>query len=164
MQAIVSFRNKFPTQSDHKTAKTSELPENLDLFGPEVTDILKQVNKLEDYDFEDEDDRLLRFSDNYDDADLRMYVTGQKKVPPTKAYVTLLALYDMLNKESKKLELNKYGVSFMILKLKCRALLLGNTSLGYFCLLFCYTIFRVSCQKKLELFTSLLKKLHFYIN
>lgn len=90
------------------------MPEDLELLGVEISEIWKQVNKLEDYDFEDEDDRLLRFSDNYDDADLRSYVTGQKKIPPTKAYVTLLGLYDMLNKESKKLELNKFGVSLKL--------------------------------------------------
>ncbi|XP_057661617.1 uncharacterized protein LOC130897066 [Diorhabda carinulata] len=32
----------------------------------------------------------------------------QKRVPPTRAYVTLLSLYDMLNKESKRLGLSKY--------------------------------------------------------
>ncbi|XP_023312474.1 uncharacterized protein LOC111692636, partial [Anoplophora glabripennis] len=41
----------------------------------------------------------------------------QKKVPPTKAYVTLLSLYDLLNKESKRLGLNKYqGYSDAVLQ------------------------------------------------
>ncbi|KAJ8957920.1 hypothetical protein NQ318_001917 [Aromia moschata] len=35
------------------------------------------------------------------DTTLRFEQFRQKKVPPTKAYVTLLSLYDLLNKESK---------------------------------------------------------------
>lgn len=91
-------------------ARSGESPE-LFLLGREPTTLLKQVNKLEDYDFFDDDDKLLQFSNNYDDISLRGYIIGNKKIPPTRAYVTLLNLYDSLNKESKKLQLNKYGVS-----------------------------------------------------
>lgn len=55
--------------------------------------------------------RVLEFSENYDDSDIRFVLLKQKKVPPTKAYVSLLSLYDAISKEAKKLQLNKYGVS-----------------------------------------------------
>lgn len=52
---------------------------------------------------------MQQFSENYDDSDFRFVLLRQKKVPPTRAYVTLLSLYDLLNKESKRIGLNKYG-------------------------------------------------------
>lgn len=40
-------------------------------------------------------------------------VTGKKKVPPTKPYVQMLMLYDLLKREAKRLMLNKFEVSLM---------------------------------------------------
>lgn len=37
-------------------------------------------------------------------------VTGRKKIPPTKPYVQMLMLYDLLKREAKRLMLNKFEV------------------------------------------------------
>nr|CAI5826701.1 unnamed protein product [Callosobruchus analis] len=56
--------------------------------------------------------QVFEFLREYDESSLR-----KKQTPPTKAYVTLLSLYDLLNKDSKKLGLNKYqGYHDRILK------------------------------------------------
>lgn len=48
----------------------------------------------------------------YDDFYGRNHpVTGKKKVPPTKPYVQMLMLYDLLKREAKRLMLNKFEVS-----------------------------------------------------
>lgn len=67
-----------------------------------------------EFDFRDQDSQLLEFSKNFEDADsnYNFEQLRQKKVPPTRAYVTLLSLYDVLNKESKRLMLNKFAVRF----------------------------------------------------
>lgn len=61
---------------------------------------------------------MLDFSKNFEDADsgYKFELLRQKRVPPTKAYVTLLSLYDMLNKEAKRLSLNKFAVSKIFYK------------------------------------------------
>lgn len=104
-------RYRYPVErSSFKPSGQGTLPQDIDLLGLSMTDLLKQISKIEDYDFIDDDDKIQRFSENYEDPELRQYIVGGKKPPPTKAYVTLLSLYDLLNKESKKLQLNKYGV------------------------------------------------------
>ncbi|KAF5286556.1 hypothetical protein FQA39_LY16239 [Lamprigera yunnana] len=86
------------------------LPSDIDLLGAGPVNLLKLINTNdEDADVTDEE-RSRKFSEIYDDVYLRRrFVVGNKKPPPTKAYVTLLSLYDQLNQESKKLQLNKYG-------------------------------------------------------
>ncbi|CAG9767642.1 unnamed protein product [Ceutorhynchus assimilis] len=78
-------------------------------LGKGFGDVLKLANRI-DEDLETEDD-LSEFSKNFEDSDsgYRLDLLREKRVPPTKAYVTLLTLYDMLNKESKRLMLNKYA-------------------------------------------------------
>ena len=44
------------------------------------------------------------------DADSDGRTNRKKKVPPTKAYIHMLMLYDLLKREAKKLMLNKYEV------------------------------------------------------
>lgn len=41
-------------------------------------------------------------------------VTGRKKIPPTKPYVQMLMLYDLLKREAKKQMLNKFVVIFRL--------------------------------------------------
>ncbi|XP_037039202.1 mucin-5AC [Bradysia coprophila] len=54
-------------------------------------------------------DNVDEFRKVYDDFYGRNQpVTGRKKVPPTKPYVQLLMLYDLLKREAKKLMLNKF--------------------------------------------------------
>lgn len=56
-------------------------------------------------------DNVNEFLKVYDDFYGRNQpVTGRKKVPPTKPYVQLLMLYDLLKREAKKLMLNKFQV------------------------------------------------------
>lgn len=46
----------------------------------------------------------------YDDYNSRRPkpLTGKKKVPPTKPYIDMLMMYDLLKREAKKLGLQKY--------------------------------------------------------
>lgn len=85
-----------------------DIPEGLDaLLGPNTWEVLKLANRLEEDDGNEDDvQRARAFEHKYDD-DIQF---RQKRVPPTKAYVTLLSLYDHLNKESKKMGLSKYQV------------------------------------------------------
>lgn len=88
------------------------LPDGIDaLIGKETADVLVLANRLDDNDGGlGELERAGAFVDKYeDDVKVREYLR-QKKIPPTKAYVGLLSLYDLLNKESKRLGLNKYQV------------------------------------------------------
>jgi len=70
-----------------------------------------------EFDLRDQDNQLLEFSKNFEDVDsnYKFEQLRQKKVPPTRAYVTLLSLYDALNKESKRLMLNKFAVSLCLI-------------------------------------------------
>lgn len=87
------------------------IPGDLGLLGSGPVDLLHQINSLGDSDtIGDEDVDVLRFAINYDDA-LNVDFLKQKRVPPTRAYVTLLSLYDLMNKEAKEKGLSKYGVS-----------------------------------------------------
>lgn len=87
-------------------------------FGKEFANTLGLANYIEDnFQIQDSDAQVQEFSQNFDDSDFRFILLRQKKVPPTKAYVSLLALYDLLNKESKRLGLNKFqGYSESVLK------------------------------------------------
>lgn len=89
-----------------------DVPQEIDLVvGKRLADLIRLVNSVEEVtEFEDSDRQVQQFSNLYDDSDFRIQLLRQKKKPPTRAYVSLLSLYDLLNKESKKLGLNKYSV------------------------------------------------------
>lgn len=89
-----------------------DIPDDVDyLLGKDVAELLKLTNHLEDEVTAGDDLDVVRdFSKNYDD-DYR-FEFRQKRIPPTRAYVSLLSLYDLLNKESKKMGLSKYQVIF----------------------------------------------------
>lgn len=93
------------------------------LVGKETAEVLVLANRLEEDDGDANDlERARGFVEQYeDDLKIRDYLR-QKKIPPTRAYVGLLSLYDLLNKESKRLGLNKYQV--MTLKLVIRFFIL----------------------------------------
>ncbi|KAK4878695.1 hypothetical protein RN001_011201 [Aquatica leii] len=94
-----------------KVRSSNLLPSDIDLLGAGPVSLLKLITNNEQEDPSASDvDRVRAFSENYDDWYRRQqFVIGGKKPPPTRAYVTLLSLYDLLNQESKKLHLNKYG-------------------------------------------------------
>lgn len=93
-----------------RAINVNNLPTDIDLLGSGPASLLKLINKIDEYDLiEDDDDKLRKFSENYDDSYLREFIVGNKRPPPVQAYVSLLQLYDSLNQESKKLQLNKYG-------------------------------------------------------
>lgn len=75
---------------------------------------MHQINHLdEDFDYNEFD--INKFSKNYDDN----FETFQRSPPlkPTSAYVVLLSLYDVYNKEAKALGLNRFsGYSKKFLK------------------------------------------------
>lgn len=85
---------------------------DLDLFGNDYKSFIKFINKIDETNEKPlDDDVVVRgLLNNLDDSKFGLELLRQKRVPPTRAYVTLLSLYDQLNKESKKLSLNKYGV------------------------------------------------------
>ncbi|XP_018324826.1 uncharacterized protein LOC108736763 [Agrilus planipennis] len=85
------------------------LPDDLYLFGIGPSQLLNIINKIDENNFENEERQVLKFLETYDDYNVKQYVIGNKKTPPTRAYVTLLSLYDQLNAEAKKLKLSKYG-------------------------------------------------------
>ncbi|CAH1994051.1 unnamed protein product [Acanthoscelides obtectus] len=73
-------------------------------LGKNFADVWKLANKPEpDGVVYNVNAQVFEFLREYDEWSLR-----KKQTPPTKAYVTLLSLYDLLNKDSKKLGLNKY--------------------------------------------------------
>ncbi|RZC32995.1 hypothetical protein BDFB_001338 [Asbolus verrucosus] len=102
-------RYRYPVGEEGRSL--DEVPQNIDLvLGKDLSDLLRLVNRVEDVEQSgDVDNQVQEFSQTYDDSDFRFLLVRQKKKPPTRAYVTLLSLYDQLNKESKKLGLNKYN-------------------------------------------------------
>ncbi|KAJ3652134.1 hypothetical protein Zmor_018125 [Zophobas morio] len=106
-------RYKYPVEEEGRSLEDDEVPQNIELVvGKDLSDLLRLVNRIEDVsESEDREGQVQKFSQVYDDSDFRFQLLRQKKVPPTRAYVSLLSLYDLLNKESKKLGLNKYSVS-----------------------------------------------------
>ncbi|XP_060533360.1 uncharacterized protein LOC132706194 [Cylas formicarius] len=87
-------------------------------FGKGFAHLFKLANKVDD----DcgEEGKFLQFSKNFDDVDFGLELLRQlrqKRIPPTRAYVTLLNLYDTLNKEAKRLGLSKFnGYNNAVLK------------------------------------------------
>lgn len=91
----------FPS-TEHDLQFLHQLPSGL------LKDILSE--RYEQPAFLDKDN-VNEFRKVYDDFYGRNQpVTGRKKVPPTKPYVQLLMLYDLLKREAKKLMLNKFQV------------------------------------------------------
>ncbi|KAK9753908.1 hypothetical protein QE152_g1616 [Popillia japonica] len=81
---------------------------DLDLLGSLPIDLYKRINTIADFDDDaDPFGQVQKFTDDYDDR--APPFLRKKRPPPTRAYVTLLSLYDNLNKEAKKLMLNKYS-------------------------------------------------------
>ncbi|XP_066259983.1 uncharacterized protein ImpE3 [Euwallacea similis] len=81
-------------------------------LGKSFVDFLRLANKVDlDFNVNDDENRVLELSKYFEDMDSsrNFQVLRQKKVPPTKAYVTLLSLYDLLNKEAKRLMLNRFS-------------------------------------------------------
>lgn len=87
---------------------------DLELLGDGAKDLHRAINiDLADNSFED---FLETFDDDARNSDLLRWLK-QKKVPPTRAYVTLLSIYDLFNKETKRLGLNRFnGFSETIVK------------------------------------------------
>ncbi|EFA05023.2 uncharacterized protein ImpE3 isoform X2 [Tribolium castaneum] len=103
-------RYKFPVEEEGRSLG-DDVPQEIDLVvGKRLGDLLRLANTIEDVtEVEDRDRQVQDFTNLYDDSDFRVLLLRQKKKPPTRAYVSLLSLYDLLNKESKKLGLNKYS-------------------------------------------------------
>ncbi|KAG5888299.1 hypothetical protein JTB14_022188, partial [Gonioctena quinquepunctata] len=87
-------------------------------FGKSYLDVVELSREIEpEINTNDLDVQAQEFLKKYDDSNFRAELWRQKQVPPTKAYVTLLSLYDLLNKESKSLGYSKYhGFSEKTLK------------------------------------------------
>lgn len=105
-----------PQLQAYLNVKTEELPENLEnLIGFGPAGLIKLVNSEDITTSSDPDEQALIFSKNYDDSDfIRAYLQKNKKAPPTRAYVTLLSLYDQLSKDAKSQGYNKFQVSSTI--------------------------------------------------
>ncbi|KAJ6632957.1 hypothetical protein Bhyg_16057 [Pseudolycoriella hygida] len=94
-----------------KTKKMSDLSEyDLQFLHQLPSSLLQDIlhERYEQPAFLDQDN-VNEFLKVYDDFYGRNQpVTGRKKVPPTKPYVQLLMLYDLLKREAKKQMLNKF--------------------------------------------------------
>lgn len=93
--------------------ETNHLSNNLIYLAENPRRILQQINRFndedEDFDYSNDNDFNLEiFAKNYDD-DVNDEFLRLPKNPPTGAYVTLLGLYDVLNKEAKRIGLNRYN-------------------------------------------------------
>ncbi|KAL3271128.1 hypothetical protein HHI36_021625 [Cryptolaemus montrouzieri] len=90
--------------------ENEELPENLEnLIGDGPASLIKFINSPSFLATSiDPDEQVQIFSKDFDDSDFRMYLEKNKKAPPTRAYVTLLSLYDLLSKDAKKQGYNKF--------------------------------------------------------
>ncbi|XP_045467194.1 uncharacterized protein LOC123675747 [Harmonia axyridis] len=98
-----------PKLQAYLSVDTEELPENLEnLIGVGPAALVKLVNTEDLASPEDPDEAVQLFSKNYDDSDFRVYLEKNKKAPPTRAYVTLLSLYDQLSKDAKSQGYNKF--------------------------------------------------------
>nr|XP_022907722.1 uncharacterized protein LOC111419182 isoform X1 [Onthophagus taurus]XP_022907723.1 uncharacterized protein LOC111419182 isoform X2 [Onthophagus taurus] len=91
-------------------------------FGGIHKDLYDKVNGIGEIDSGLSDqEKVERFLKDYDDFENlneeNSNFLRKKKPPPPKAYVSLLSLYDSLNKEAKKLGMNKYaGYTTNVLK------------------------------------------------
>ncbi|XP_030747571.1 uncharacterized protein LOC115876037 isoform X2 [Sitophilus oryzae] len=101
------------TQQGRTFSQSEDIPTDIDNYlGKGFGDVIRLANRIDDDKPNSiEDYQVLEFSRDFEDPDshFRYELLRQKKVPPTKAYVSLLALYDLLNKESKRLMLNKFA-------------------------------------------------------
>lgn len=64
-----------------------------------------------------DDDNVNEFRRVYDDfygGGPRQPLTGKKRVPPTKPYVQMLMLYDLLKRDARRLQLNKFEVNYRV--------------------------------------------------
>lgn len=79
-----------------------------------------------------DEDNVDEFRKIYDDSWAFRYkpLTGKKKTPPTKPYVEMLLLYDLLKKDAKRLAFNKYNVRQIYRK--------GKLSIIFFFVLFAW--------------------------
>ncbi|KAK9876097.1 hypothetical protein WA026_011208 [Henosepilachna vigintioctopunctata] len=105
------FENEMKLTKSTHLVDNIELPENLEnMIGERPAEMLKYIHsQTPPKPFEDEDEQVQIFSEALDDSDFPVYLQKNKrKTPPTRAYVTLLSLYDSLSKDAKKQELNKY--------------------------------------------------------
>lgn len=60
-------------------------------------------------------DNVNEFRKVYDDFyGSRQPMTGKKRIPPTKPYVQMLMLYDLLKRDARRLMLNKFEVNYHI--------------------------------------------------
>ncbi|XP_074028781.1 ecdysone-inducible gene E3 [Leptinotarsa decemlineata] len=111
--------SQYVADSINHSAGDDEVPEDIELyFGKNYLQLLELVKTIEpDVVSNDLDDQAQEFLKKYDDSNFRVELLRQKQIPPTKAYVTLLSLYDLLSKESKRLGMSKYsGYTDRILK------------------------------------------------
>lgn len=120
-QQITNYFTRYKLIKDNLKINDENLNINdlkdLDLFGKDYQEFIKYVNKIDGNDDDDatEEENVKNLLNGFDDSNFGLELLRKKRIPPTRAYVTLLSLYDQLNKESKRLNLNKYGVSSITL-------------------------------------------------
>ncbi|CAG9861423.1 unnamed protein product [Phyllotreta striolata] len=86
-------------------------------FGRNFADTLRLVKEVDKDVPNNIDEQSQEFLKRYDDSNFKSELLRQKQIPPTRAYVSLLSLYDTLNQESKRQGLNKYtGYTEQMLK------------------------------------------------
>ncbi|ENN72539.1 hypothetical protein YQE_10879, partial [Dendroctonus ponderosae] len=110
----LSYFDRYPTYQAGRGLEEQALiyQEAQKYLGQAFGDVLRLANSLDpELPTKNDESRVQEFSQKFEDSDLsyRFEVLNKKKVPPTKAYVTLLSLYDLLNKEAKRLMLNKFA-------------------------------------------------------
>ncbi|XP_072381124.1 uncharacterized protein ImpE3 [Diabrotica undecimpunctata] len=113
------FESKERSAKKIYSGRTGETELNLiaQYLGKNFLDTYKIVDEIEIDVPNNVDEESQQFLKKYDDSDFRSELLRQKQVPPTRAYVTLLSLYDTFNKESKRQGLSKYhGYPQKILK------------------------------------------------
>lgn len=89
------------------------------MLDPFPKKLLEDISKEKDYlPAVIDEDNVDEFRKIYDDTWAYRYQTqtGKKKIPPTKPYVEMLLLYDLLKKDAKRLSFNKYNVSIELLQ------------------------------------------------
>lgn len=75
-----------------------------------------------------DEDNVDEFRKIYDDSWAYRYkpLTGRKKTPPTKPYVEMLLLYDLLKQDAKRLAFNIYNVRQIYRKLKFSSMIFNT--------------------------------------
>ncbi|XP_044763316.1 uncharacterized protein LOC123320178 [Coccinella septempunctata] len=100
-----------PKLQAYLNVETEELPENLEnLIGVGPASLVKLVHSEDDAPASSDPEEQVRvLLKNLDDSEfIRAYLEKNKRAPPTKAYVTLLSLYDQLSKDAKSQGYNKF--------------------------------------------------------